>query len=156
MNHRKWIAIVITCASGLLLVACDNNAFVSPLSIQRDGDSLSVAMCGKPVAIERVFAEDRNSADGAQWRRFWDGTGAVSLDNGEVVSLDPPVEGLTVTINESPLLSEGTELAITMVSVQPGKSLSTNFKIEGGTLPDDSWLHADGSVSALPCGDESP
>jgi hypothetical protein len=133
------------------LTACDNNAFMSPLSVQRNGDLLLVAMCGDSVSIERIYVEARNLDEGGQWQRFWDASGVISLKTGDIVSFEHKIDGFTIDLNENPPLSDGTQLAITMVSIKAGKSLSSDITIRGGQLSEDSWLHADGSVTDAPC-----
>ena len=135
----------------LSLCACDNNAFTSPLALRADGDLVVVAMCGPTVEIERIYLESRNQDLGVAWFRFWDAKGTASLETGEIVSLRDGVQGLSVELTDSPILEPGTDIAITMVSVERDMSLSSDFVVGPDGLSEDSWLRVDGSVSALPC-----
>lgn len=118
-----------------------------PMSIQRSGDSLVVAVCQKVDEVVGIRGEARTDGD---WTTFWDARGEVSITAGNSISEENIGDHLEVLVASSPSLDERTEIAIAVEANDPNDSLLGLFELDhtlGGSL----WLHSNGVETERPC-----
>ncbi|MEL0627403.1 hypothetical protein V6245_10650 [Salinibacterium amurskyense] len=105
------------------------------------------------MTIERIVGEERNVSLGADWVRFLDAGGDVSIAAGTILSIDALPESFSVDTAQQPDMLPGAEYAILIRSTGGGQpTLDSFFALEESeSLPGDSWLHPDGTNTERPC-----
>lgn len=132
------------------LSACDNTIFHGPASIQRNGTHLRIAVCAD-VGVENAYASERNQAADVPWHRFWAVKGSAHLTKGTIISPTVEIGGLVGPLREDPSLDPGSDIAITLNSVNATGGVSAEFYVGSAGLSESTWLHPDGSKTAEPC-----
>jgi hypothetical protein len=131
-----------------LLAACDPLALANaPLSIRMQSGAFELAVC-QPVHVVGVLLESRSSDLGAQWKEVWVASGDVDLAATTVLTSDHVPEGLTAKSWGSPTLVGRGNITITLS--KPGGTLDAFIAVPDTGIPDELWLHDDGSLTRGP------
>ena len=148
--RAKLVAVAVALIGVVGLSACDNNLYLSPVAVQRDGTDLLIAFCDETVEVKQIFASSSNRNKGVE-RRFWDAAGLTTLTSGQIVAVSEGVEGLVQQVSRDPYLAAGTTLTVVANGTDPRTGYSAELSLGDTMLSEDEWLHTDGSVSELPC-----
>ncbi len=83
---------------------------------------------------------------------FWKFTQDTTLDAGRVIAPSRSEE-LGVAAGTEPSMREGNDILVMLIdSSQPQtRSIDAQFSVSEDGVPEDGWLHPDGTVSAHAC-----
>jgi hypothetical protein len=143
-------AALIVGTSVCCLTGCDTTIFWGPMTIQRDGAHLLVAVC-QSIDVIDGFASESNEAESVPWHRFWNEEGSTFLSKGTIFRPADGIKGLSASLLGDPSMSAGSDIAVTLNAVRAEDGLSGEFVVGAHGLSETTWLHPDGSRTKEPC-----
>lgn len=152
-THRLRRAVIaVSCVALLpLLTSCflDPSYTLNPTTIQRQGDSLMIAVCND-LHVNNIRVEGRRLP--AKWTELYIATGNADLKTGETFFTDGSVPGLKASIAVAPDFGQINQFNVVLSESETNSWLSVaQFEVPSTGFPDRKWLHSDGSFSETAC-----
>lgn len=141
------VVIAISLTAGCGVVPLDR--YDSPISIRRDGDGLSVVICSG-IKADRILMQEPVTPED-DWYTFFEAAGAATLARGDDLIRDSRDRGMKISDQASPNLQVGAQIVVIVDGL--GTSFTSIFTLQD-ELSKLTWLHPDGSTSAVPCQDK--
>jgi len=143
--------VVLASAMTVSLAGCFDNFALGPVSLQRDGTELLVAVCDD-IEIGSVVIETWASGPGAQTMTVLDATGSLALESRSWLSVSEMADKLTVSTQATASMDPGDALVIQFLSANTREpDFNAAFTIGDGGLSETKWLHPDGRETDGPC-----
>lgn len=148
---KAGLLLAITCLVAISLTGCgikflplESADF--PVAIQKDRDTISAVVC-RQVEADQVLVQVRGP-EGGNWSTIYGATGHGQYSPNDDLFQTSRSQGMAIS---GPEIIDPKEVTQVMILVDAPDSSFTSifFSLKG--FSDDSWLHPDGSTSAVPC-----
>ncbi|MCO5294362.1 MAG: hypothetical protein M9882_05600 [Homoserinimonas sp.] len=120
-----------------------------PVAIQKDGASISAVAC-RQVKAEVVSVQFRDQTHG-DWSPIFRATGEAVFSAGDEIFQASRMYGMSVS---GPSSVPSAKVPQFYFSFRAAGSSYLSIFFSAKNLSDESWLHPDGSTSAVPCPEE--
>lgn len=141
------VVVAISLTAGCEVIPLDR--YDSPISIRSDVDGLSVVICSG-IEADRILMQERVTPED-DWYTFFEAAGAAMLARGDDLIRDSRDRGMKTSDQEPPNLQVGAQIVVIVDGL--GTSFTSIFTLQD-ELSKLTWLHPDGSTSAVPCPDK--
>ncbi len=141
------VAISLTAGCGVVPL----DRYDSPISIRSDGDGLSVVVCSS-IKADRILMQERLTPED-DWYTFFEAAGTATLARGDDLISDSQDRGMKISDQEPPNLQVGAQIVVIVDGL--GTSFTSMFTLNE-ELSKSTWLHPDGSTSAVHCPEKKP
>ncbi len=121
-----------------------------PVAIQKDGDTISAVVC-RQVKAEIVSVQFRDQTHG-DWSPIFRATGDAVFSAGDEIFQASRMYGMSIS---GPSSVPSAKVPQFYFSFRAAGSSYLSIFFSASNLSSDSWLHPDGSTSAVPCPEES-
>lgn len=151
VHGRATIAATGFAFAAVSLAGC--SLLMTPLptvdvAVQRDGGALVVANCDRPVAGE--FRVRISETVDNQWATFFIAEAEAGWAYAEAIRPDSDV-WVNVEQSDAASLTPGSSIEVGLTADELAGGAS--FIVPERGVPEDGWLHPDGSITKAVCGD---
>ena len=139
---------------GSTLSACDNNTYVSPISIRLVGKTIEVAVCQSIDAKSVRFTESfsRKGQPYASPITFFSANGSASLGRGEVIVAGAVISGMKIANYSQPALHRDDIIEVYVDGQNGANDMHTLFgPLNKYPVSATSWLWIDGRSGRATC-----
>jgi hypothetical protein len=135
----------------LSLTGCFENFALGPVSLQRDGTELLIAVCDD-IEIGSVVIQTWTSGPGTPTKTVLDATGSLALESRSWLSVSEMADQLSVTTQAAAPMNAGDAIVVQMQAANSRESdFNAAFTIGDEGLPESTLLHPDGRETDGPC-----
>lgn len=147
----RAVTAVLVGAMTVSLSGCFENFALGPVSLQRDGTELRVAVCDD-IEIGSLVIETWAGGQGTPTQTVLDATGPLALESGSWLSVSELADSLTVSTQALAPMNPGDAIVVQLLSADARESdVNAPFTIGEDGLSETTWLRPDGRETDGPC-----
>ncbi len=143
MLKRAILSLAVLTALTLSVVGCEQGQYYGYAALNRNGDTIRIAVCEGIDATKLVF-DVRGSDTGHEWVTVARYSGEHPFAAGDIVVLGEPVEGMEFTSSEQMTFRSGQEYAL---YVSGGSGWAMSWSSVDWESVGDQWLQVNHSPS---------
>jgi hypothetical protein len=151
---RVFASAAVVVALCSTLSACDNNTYVSPISIRLVGATIEVAVC-QPIDAKAVRFTESFSRKGQPYdspMTFFSALGSSSLSRGDVIMAGAPIPGMKIDEYSKPALHRDDIIEVYVDGQNGANDMHTLFgPLNKYPVSAKSWLWTDGRSGKATC-----
>ena len=145
------VTAVLVGAMTVPLAGCFETVALGPVSLQRDGTELVVAVCDD-IQIGSLVIETWASGQGTPTQTVLDATGSLALESRSWLSASELADSLTVSTQAAAPMNPGDAIVVQLLSADARESdVNAAFTIGEDGLSETTWLRPDGRETDGPC-----